>query len=59
MKKVLLLTSSEQFRKDYIFLTPGSYKSSDEPCGLFVYGWEQDVSYAYPGGLNLEKLDSN
>jgi len=26
------------------------------PCGLFVYGWEADVSYAYPGGLNLENL---
>ena len=29
---------------------------TDNPCGLFVYGWEQDVSYAYPGGLNLENL---
>ena len=102
-----LIPSSEQFRKDYIFLTPGSYKSNyatvvlkngtkavlnekeltslteitgtgfsykivdlgsdfarhsllcDEPCGLYVYGWESDVSYAYPGGLNLEKLSNN
>lgn len=104
---MMLIPSSEQFRKDYIFLTPGSYKSNystiviknstkavlnekeltdlteitgtgysykivdlgsdfarhsllcDEPCGLFVYGWEADVSYAYPGGLNLEKLSNN
>lgn len=104
---MMLIPSSEQFRKDYIFLTPGSYKSNystivvknstkavlnekeltdlteitgtgysykivdlgsnfarhsllcDEPCGLFVYGWEADVSYAYPGGLNLEKLSDN
>lgn len=104
---MMLIPSSEQFRKDYVFLTPGSYKSNyatialktgtaakineksvadlteipgsiysysivdlgsefsrhtlvcDEPCGLFVYGWEADVSYAYPGGLNLEKLSNN
>ncbi|HDT11314.1 MAG TPA: hypothetical protein ENN58_01100 [bacterium] len=31
----------------------------DNPCGLFVYGWEQDVSYAYPGGLDFELLSQN
>lgn len=104
---LMLIPSSEQFRKDYVFLTPGSYKSNyativfktetnakingkdldnitdisgsgysysivdlgsefsrhtlvcDEPCGLYVYGWESDVSYAYPGGLNLEKLSND
>ena len=25
-------------------------------CGLYVYGWEQDVSYAYPGGLQLKDI---
>jgi len=25
-------------------------------CGLFTYGWEKDVSYAYPGGLNLKNM---
>lgn len=25
-------------------------------CGLYVYGWEQDVSYAYPGGLDLKDI---
>ncbi|MGI6394318.1 MAG: IgGFc-binding protein [bacterium] len=104
---MMLIPPSKQFRKDYIFLTPGSYKENfatvvvknktkavlndkelkelteisgteysfkivdlgsdfarhsllcDEPCGLYVYGWESDVSYAYPGGLNLEKLTNN
>ena len=31
----------------------------DPACGLFVYGWEMDVSYAYPGGLNLKKVNDN
>ena len=105
---MMLIPPSEQFRKDYLFLTPGSYVSnyatiimttgespvldgsavtdihaiegtnfsyaivdlgsafknhtlscSENPCGLFVYGWEMDVSYAYPGGLNFEKLSTN
>lgn len=104
---MMLIPSSEQYRKDYIFLTPGSYKTNystivaesgtkatlngtdltdfteigtsgysykivdlgsdfarhslvcDKPCGLYVYGWEADVSYAYPGGLNLENLSSH
>lgn len=105
---MMLIPPYEQFRKDYLFLTPGSYVSnyativmttgeapvldgsavtnikkiegtdfsyaivdlgsafknhtltcSENPCGLFVYGWEQDVSYAYPGGLNFEKLSIN
>ena len=105
---MMLIPPSEQFRKDYLFLTPGSYVSnyativmktgeapvldgsavtdikeiegtdfsyaivnlgsafknhtltcSENPCGLFVYGWEIDVSYAYPGGLNFEKLSIN
>ncbi len=25
-------------------------------CGLMVYGWEMDVSYMYPGGLDLKML---
>ena len=105
---MMLIPPAEQFRKDYLFLTPGSYVSNyatiimtkgespvldgsavtniheiegtnfsyaivdlgsafknhtltceKNPCGLFVYGWEQDVSYAYPGGLNFEKLSIN
>ena len=105
---MMLIPPSEQFRKDYLFLTPGSYVSNfativmitgetplldgaavtniqeiegtnfsyaivdlgsdfknhtlnceKSPCGLFVYGWEKDVSYAYPGGLNFNKLNLN
>jgi len=104
---MMLIPPHEQFRKDYLFLTPGSYVSNfatiimttgespvlngetitgteiegtnfsyaivdlgsafanhtltceKNPCGLFVYGWEKDVSYAYPGGLNFEKLSTN
>ena len=100
----MLIPPAEQFRKEYLFLTPGSYKANyatiimkkgetplldgnniheiddsnfsyaivdlgsafanhtltcKNPCGLFVYGWEKDVSYAYPGGLNFEKLSTN
>ena len=28
--------------------------TGSEPFGLYVYGYDCDVSYAYPGGLNLE-----
>ena len=105
---MMLIPPAEQFRKDYLFLTPGSYQANyativmttgedptldgsfvpdikkiegtdfsyavvwlgnafrnhtltceKNPCGLFVYGWERDVSYAYPGGLNFEKLSTN
>lgn len=105
---MMLIPPAEQFRKNYQFLTPGSYQTNyatvvmttgeapkingsavsgikeitgtdysyaivdlgnafkthtlecaTNPCGLFVYGWEMDVSYAYPGGLNLEKLSND
>ena len=105
---MMLIPPAEQFRKEYLFLTPGSYQANyatiimttgedptldgsfvpdireiegtnfsyaivwlgntfrnhtltcdKNPCGLFVYGWEMDVSYAYPGGLNFEKLSAN
>ncbi|MDX9806552.1 MAG: IgGFc-binding protein [bacterium] len=26
------------------------------PCGILIYGWGMDVSYMYPGGLNLRVL---
>ena len=28
--------------------------TSSSPAGLYVYGYDCDVSYAYPGGLNLQ-----
>jgi hypothetical protein len=28
--------------------------TSTQPVGLSAYGYDCDVSYAYPGGLNLE-----
>jgi hypothetical protein len=30
--------------------------SATEPVGIIVYGYDRDVSYAYPGGLNLEPV---
>ena len=33
---------------------PGKHQlSSDKPMGLFVYGYDDDVSYGYPGGAGL------
>lgn len=29
---------------------------ADQPIGLYAYGYDCDVSYAYPGGLNLTSL---
>ena len=34
---------------------PGVHRvHADKPIGLYAYGYDCDVSYAYPGGLNLE-----
>jgi len=30
---------------------------SDQPFGIMVYGYDDDVSYGYPGGLGLMDLD--
>jgi hypothetical protein len=30
--------------------------SADQNIGVLVYGWDQYVSYSYPGGMNLETL---
>lgn len=33
---------------------PGKHQlTSDKPMGLFVYGYDDDVSYGYPGGAGL------
>jgi len=38
-------------------LEPGSHTiRSSELAGVIVYGWDQYVSYAYTGGLNLEAI---
>ena len=38
-------------------LAAGSHVvSSDHKIGLLVYGWDQYVSYGYPGGMNVESL---
>lgn len=38
-------------------LQPGSHTlSSDRKIGVVVYGWDQYVSYGYPGGMSLENL---
>ena len=30
---------------------------SDEPFGIWVYGYYSDTSYGYPGGMNLEQIN--
>ena len=30
--------------------------SCTKPCGIQVYGWSMDISYMYPGGLDLKML---
>lgn len=38
-------------------LSEGSHVlQADKPVGITVYGWDQYVSYGYPGGMNLESL---
>jgi hypothetical protein len=38
-------------------LTDGSHTvSASDPVTITVYGYDRDVSYAYPGGLNLEPV---
>jgi hypothetical protein len=38
-------------------LEPGAHTiRSTEPAGVIVYGWDQYVSYAYTGGLNLGEI---
>ena len=101
---MILSVPAEQYRKEYVFLTPNSYLedyvsiiaplgasvvldnetipsnrfspvgssgyavhrrpvgdgahvlTAAEPVGLIVYGYDDDVSYGYPGGLGLEEL---
>jgi hypothetical protein len=97
----MLAVPNEQFRTDYIVLTPEEYErdyftivapvgavitvdgnpatgleaavggyniyrplvtdgvhrvQGDQEFGLYAYGYDCDVSYAYPGGLNLESI---
>lgn len=97
----LINVPTEQFREDYLVLTPSQYQQdfltiiappgtnvdldgrpvtaartrvgawevmrvpapdgahrivADDNIGLYAYGYDCDVSYAYPGGLNLDSL---
>jgi len=103
---MILVPPIEQFRTDYVFLTPLDYQidfvnliapagaevnlngrlvtewervaeierrtwqvatvelgdgrhkvQSDQPVGVLVYGYDRDVSYGYPAGLNLEVIN--
>ncbi|MBM4395921.1 MAG: hypothetical protein FJ087_09545 [Deltaproteobacteria bacterium] len=39
-------------------LAAGSHRlEGDQTVGLVVYGWDQYVSYGYPGGMNTETLN--
>jgi hypothetical protein len=50
---------AEGFVRAHIPLEPGPHTmSSDVPFGIVVYGYDDYVSYAYTGGLNLSKLNT-
>ena len=39
-------------------ITPGVHRlTATKPVGLFVYGYDSDVSYGYPGGAGLAQKD--
>ena len=49
----------EAWRVANIVVADGRHTlESDADIGLLVYGYDQDVSYGYPGGLNLEQFDA-
>lgn len=38
----------------WVEIDPGAHKfDANQPFGLYAYGYSCDVSYAYPGGLDL------
>ncbi len=53
------LIGSGQYSVYRQFLDSGTHTiRSSEPAGVIVYGYDQYVSYAYTGGLNLEEVRS-
>jgi hypothetical protein len=51
--------NGEAWRVATIVVSDGRHTiESDSDVGLMVYGYDRDVSYGYPGGLNLEKFDA-
>ncbi len=48
---------SGAFSRARVQVEPGAHQlTADQPVGLVVYGYDDDVSYAYPGGANLGAL---
>jgi hypothetical protein len=46
------------YRAIRVPILTGSHKlTSDDPVGLYVYGFDRFVSYGYPAGLNLDDLN--
>ncbi len=42
-----------------VAMEPGVHQlKADKDVGLVVYGYDSDVSYAYPGGANLTPLET-
>ena len=53
-----LLVSTGEYRVTRIRIDAGAHTiTSDLPVGTVVYGFGDDVSYAYPAGTNLIRLD--
>lgn len=48
---------TSNYKRARISLTDGTHSIvADEPVGISVYGYDQYVSYGYPGGLNLKDV---
>jgi hypothetical protein len=47
-----------QWRLLTLEVSDGAHRlTANQPVGLLVYGYDKDVSYGYPGGLNLERIN--
>ncbi len=54
---VFFPVGNSEYRVARIPVADGVHRlRSDEPFMVMAYGYDLDVSYAYPGGLNLERL---
>ena len=56
-----LVVDAQGYRilKATVPLTNGTHElTATNPVGLIIFGYDRDVSYSYPGGLNFQKLNA-